>query len=357
MKKNIISFLIFFCLCGASFAKATSDRPEWVDNWRSIYPDEVYIAQMGKANGKKADNEAKNIAANTLAQFIKTNVQSETNSSMETTSASDEKGRLVTSKRKTNSQNITLSVDVVLTSLEFTEPWYNKKEKSWYCVAYISREKAYQAYKPAVQDAYRKFQALYEKAENETEPLLKCNYYKAAFNSGADFRSTYDFAILLNPTAVKMDFESERSKLNSIPAVVKKILLQSTVSINVNGDYGNSNYDAILKVFSGMGFVIQEEDSLYKLEAVMNDNDSVYKFKTRETHSIYPSISITLKNKDGVPVYAFSYKTDVKTSNFTLDSARRDAYPKFAREMAPNLSSDFEEHFGLNDLDILFGGR
>lgn len=354
MKNKFFCFFTFFYLCTLIYAKSVSDRPDWVDNWRTIYPDSTYIAQFAKVTGKKGDKEVKTVAANTIAQFIKTKVQSETTSTMKTATASDGKGRLVTGQEKSNTQNINLSVDVALTSLEFTEPWYNKKEKTWCCVAYLSREKVYQGYKPTVQDGCNKFLAIYEKAENEPEPLLKCNYYKTAFNSGDDFKTAYDFANLLNPDAVKKDFSETRNKLNAIPAAVKQIILQSTVSVNVNGDYGDSNYSAIQNCFSEMGFVIQKETPAYVLEAEMNDNDSVYKFKSRETHSLYPSISVVLKNRDGIPVYTFCYKTNEKTTNFSLETAQRDAYPRFAQEMKKALSQDFTEKLGINDLDLLF---
>lgn len=136
----IAAAFVLFVLTGFCFAKEV-ERPDWVDDWRKLYPDTTYVAQMGKATGKQGANEAKTVAANTIAQYIKTNVQSELNSTLKTHSGSNKKGRLETSTERDNSQSITLSVDTTLTSLEFTEPWYNKKEKTWYCVAYVEREK------------------------------------------------------------------------------------------------------------------------------------------------------------------------------------------------------------------------
>ena len=338
---------------GSLFAKEP-EKPAWVDSWRTIYPDETYIAQLGKSVGKKAADDAKANAANAIAQYIQTNVQSELTSSMKTYTGQDEKGRLVTSQEKANSQTINLSVDVTLTSLEFTEPWYNKKEKTWYCVAYVSREKAYGAYKPTVQDSRNKFIALYEKAENEDEPLFKCNYYKTAYNSCGDFISAYNFALLLNPSAVKEDFEQDRKKYNEIPAVVKAIILSCTMGVNVTNDNGNSIQGVVSSVFSELGFVVQENDALYSIEAMMSDNDSIYKYKSKETHTLYPSINLVIKNKSGKAVYTFAYKTEEKTTNFSLETAQRAAFPKFAQEMGPALKTDFEGKLGLSELDLLF---
>lgn len=103
MKHKNFLLIIIFCL--SLFYVQAVEKPDWVDSWRTIYPDAIYVAQLGKATGQ------------------------------------DKNRKLVTSFERQNKQNITISVDLSLTSLLFTEPWYNKKEKTWYCVAYAEREK------------------------------------------------------------------------------------------------------------------------------------------------------------------------------------------------------------------------
>ena len=82
-KRFLITLLIFFSLFSI-YAKPLAEKPDWIENWRTIYPDSVYIAQLGKATGKNGNAEIKTIATNMIAQYIKTNVQSQLSSSMET---------------------------------------------------------------------------------------------------------------------------------------------------------------------------------------------------------------------------------------------------------------------------------
>lgn len=352
MKKHF--FLLFFItlpfLCSA---KPQKEKPVWVDNLAALYSDSFYIAKIGKAVGAKASLEAQAQADQNIAEFLRAGIKSTTSSKRSFTTQSAE-GNLQTTEVRENLQEINIYVDLTLSGLSHTDPWYNKKEKTWYSCAYVNRKKAYEAYKPTIQDECNKFLALYQKAEDEKEPLLKCNYYKTAFNSSGDFRAAYDFGILLNPSAVKTDFEENRNLLNSIPASVKQIILQSTLFIIVKGDYGSVNYSALVNAFSEMGFIVQEGNSRYTVEAVIDANDSVYKFKTKETHSIYPSIGLAIKNQAGKQVYTFSYKTGEKTSNFTLENAQQEGYPKFATEIKNALSSDFKVKIGIDDLDLLF---
>lgn len=357
MRKTFIFVLLSF-FTALSFAKPQKEKPAWIDNLNTIYPDSLYIAKLGKAQGAAKSNAvlAQENADNNVAEYLNVTIQSQTVSKTNY-ETKIEAGKLSTSETKDNSRIIQTSVNMTLSGLSHTDAWYNKKEKTWYCAAYVSRDKAYEAYKPTVTDGRNKFLALYEKAEAEKEPLFQCNYYKTAYNASDDFINAYNFANLLKPSAVKDDFEKDREKYNRIPSVVKSIIIKCSMYITVKNDYGSSINSALLNTFSQMGFLVQEGNALYKVEAVVNDNDSVYKMKSKETHSIYPSIDLVIRNKEKMPVYSFSYKTEEKTTNFSLESAQRMAFPKFAEEMKNALKADFESKLGINELDLLFGGQ
>lgn len=340
----VFVFLLFF-----SCASVPQEVPDWVEDYTVVYPDSTYIAQLARV--EKGDAvQVKNRAAVQLAEYIRAEVQSEKTTEYQMTQSADG----AVSEQLDIVSNSSVSTDLTMNYLEYTEPWYSKASKTWFCVAYIEREKAYEAYKPTIQDGRDKFMALYDKAEQESDYIQKCVFYKSAYNSGSDFKSSYDFGILLNKNAVKEDYAADRELLNSIPAKVKEIISKCTMKLNVTGDYGNDNYSAILDVFSGMGFSVQKESSIYTVDAEIDPNDSVYKMKTKETHTIYPSINIRIRNKDGKTVYSFSFKTEQKTTNFTLENAQRDAYPAFATEMSKALEIDFKEKTGVSDMNVKF---
>ena len=178
-------------LCAALAPTAPAEKPEWVTGWRAMYPDETYIAQLGKAVGKKASEESRNNAANTVAQYLQTTVQSEVHTTTEFKTETRATGTVGTSTKKSSSQNITLSVDLTVSSLEFTEPWYDKKEKTWYCLACVSREKAWEQYRPALQSARDKLFAFYKAAEATEEPLYRIRYYAQSLDYEQPFYEAY----------------------------------------------------------------------------------------------------------------------------------------------------------------------
>ena len=158
----------------------------------------------------------------------------------------------------------------------------------------------------------------------------------------------------MDSNAVKADFAQDRENLNGVPAKIKEIILQSPMKVRVAGDYGNNVCGMISKVFSDIGFVVQGGMAVYLVEAEINDNDAVFKLKTKETHTLIPSVSLRIKSQVGKTLYSFDYKTEKRTTNFTRENAQRDAFPAFATEVGEALKVDFNEKLGVDDFDLLF---
>ncbi len=322
--------------------------PLWYtdEGLEETYPSASYIREIGTGKTKQ---DAENDAVAYISRYFETEVDYSYTNRLNAVSTDDE-----TTVTETTDINKSSSSRIKLFGIKYSENFYDKKQGEYRVVAYINKKEAYEVFKPTITGERDKFMALYDKAEDETDYLLKCSFYKSAYNAGNAFKDDYDFGIKLNSKAVKADFEKDIEVMNGIPAKTKEFISRCTMSLNVTGDYGNSNYSAILQVFSDMGFAMRNGDPMYTVEAIINDNDSVYKMKSKETHTIYPSINLYITSKDGKNVYSFSYKTEQKTTNFTLEDAQRNAYPVFASEMKDALKADFEDKTGVSALGLLY---
>lgn len=345
-KTSLFVFILFLC----SFLSAKDiEKPEWVDSWRQIYPDSVYIAQLGKASGKNASNDAKIVAANTLAQYIQTTVQSEVSSSLKTYTGQDKKGRLVTSQEKENSQDISLSVNLSLTSLEYTEPWYNKKEKVWYCVAYAEREKLWEQYRPTLQNARDRLFSFYDIADKSQEPLYKMLIYMQSIQYEEDFLTAYSFASIISNSLSDNNYLQDRNYISSIASKIAEEKNKCTFEIQVIGDMQNIIYQCLKDEFSREGYNVLNygEVALYKIKAKVLLEDSFL----NSIHVIKPTIEIIINGKNAV---IFSYSKQQKnTSGLNVEIAKTKAVRSLADELQFSLMQEFNEKLTNNTKDDL----
>lgn len=348
-KRFLITLLIFFSLFSI-YAKPLAEKPDWIENWRTIYPDSVYIAQLGKATGKNGNTEIKTIATNMIAQYIKTNVQSQLSSSMETKTSITSEGQIKTSTERTNSQDITLSVDINLTSLEFTEPWYNKKEKTWYCLAYVERKKIWEQYRPNIQNARNKLFSFYEAAEKTSEPLYKMLLYTQSKDYEENFFIAYSFANILSSSLTKENYAHDADIISSVTAKITEEKNKATFALKISGDKKNIAYQSLKEIFSNEGYVVknQDEDALYNVYATIHLDD----MPVQSLHVICPSVEITIEGKT---VSVFSYAKQLQNfSGLNEDIVQSKAVKALAEEIQKSFINEFNEKLNQNSLNNLF---
>lgn len=134
--------LCLFLFASPLFAKSPS-MPEWVQNYKKVYPASKYLAQRG--SGDSAE-KAKTDATTTLSRYFQTNV----NANLTTTLSSVTQGESVDEKTIVIDEvNVQSQVDFF--GLEYTDPYYLKSEKKLYCVVYMDRAEAWLQYKPQIE--------------------------------------------------------------------------------------------------------------------------------------------------------------------------------------------------------------
>ena len=344
---------IFFAialLCAESLLFAARvEKPEWVDEWRTMYPDDDYIAQLGKAVGKKASKEAKNNAANAVAQYLQTTVQSEVETDTVFTSENRTNGKMSTSTKKVNRQNIKLSVDFTLNSLEFTEPWYNKKEKTWYCLAYVSREKAWNQYRPTIQAARDKLFAFYTAAQKSEEPLYRIRYYVQSQDYEQPFYEAYSFSRLFSVALAEQYYGEDVAFVSSVRAKSAEEKSLSTFTIEVSGDVQSLVYQRLKDVLSGAGYTVKNkgEDANYVVTVKVILSDSLLS----DLHVISPAFELSV---DGKSASVFSYaKKAASVHGLQEEIVKSKATRALADEISRTFLQEFNDTLGKDADDAL----
>ncbi|MBR1638055.1 MAG: hypothetical protein IJ688_01555 [Treponema sp.] len=335
MRKFLLIKLLF-CMFFPVFAK--DEIPIWFKDFRSIYPDSEYIAQRGI--GDSPEN-AKTDAAGALGRYFQTNVDSSIKTTMisETTDSNVNITSSVIDEVKIDSK-------VEFIGLEYTEPYYSKKEKKWYCVAFINRHNAWEQFKPQIEECKHTFESQLQVVEKEAELLTKLSIYKEVWNKGRDLNEKLEYGRILLPSE-ENKYESYREMVAEIPVRFRDIKKQCSVYLEINDDYGRMIISAISTAFVNNGFQVakQKNDSKYIVEITIDDNSS-----GDNPVSILPEVNISVlsnNEKNNISIYSYDKTAKEKTVSYTLENAKKKAYSKFSSELETEVYESLNNSFSL----------
>ncbi len=334
--RKFLLLKILFCMFFPVFAK--DEIPIWFKDFRLIYPDSEYIAQRGIGDSPE---KAKTDATGALGRFFQTNVDSSIKTSM-VSETSDSKINVISSVI----DEIKIDSKVEFIGLEFTEPYYSKKEKKWYCVAFINRHNAWKQFLPQIEECKHSFESQLEVAEKEAELITKLSIYKEVWNKGRELNKKLEYGRILMPLE-ESKYESYREMVAEIPVRFRDIQKQCSVYLEINDDYGKKIISAISTAFVNNGFQVakQKNDSKYIVEITINDNSS-----GDNPVSILPEVNISVLSNNGkndVSLYFYDKTAKEKTVSYTLENAKKKAYSKLSSELETEVYESLSNSFSL----------
>lgn len=314
-------FVLLILCTGSCFAKPV--EPEWIKNFRKIYPNTEYIAQKGF--GMTAE-DAKTDAASQLARYF----QSTVSANLSTAMSSITTGTTIEEETKVIDEvNVTSEVDFI--GLEFTESFYFKPEKKWYAVAYIVRADAWIQYKPKIEAAKNKFYGFYKKAEEETDSYTRISIYKKAWESSAELMEKLEYGRLISPSEEEK-YSGCREAVSEIPSRIEALTKELSVEFIITGDYGNIIESAIKTTIKKCGFTVGTKGNYVAIVNV-NSNPS-----GSDPVTILPAVIVTVKNKNDKAIFSYEANLTEKTVAYTLENAQKKAFPNLADKIIKEIN-------------------
>ncbi len=231
-------------------------------------------------------------------------------------------------------QNTTqVTANVSLFGIEYTQPYFLKSEKRYYCVAYVERDRAWQQYVPKIENEKNIFYGFYKKAQSESEPIFKCSYYKNAWEKGKDFLTVLEYGRLIHPDK-EASYDKDRATLMQIPSLIESEKKSVSIKVTVTGDYGNIIKTAVSEAFKNAGYTISESGNC--IANVTVDSNQIGK----DPVTIYPSVDIKLNGVTGATVYSYQQKISQKTAAYSLETAQKKAFPFLGELIKAQVPSD-----------------
>lgn len=331
-KINFIILILFAISFLVSCGSTTEIAPDWLANYRSIYPDAEYIAQRGRADSEQT---AKTEAVAQIARYFQTSV----NANLKTSVQSVTSGENV-SETTSVVNDVDVMSQVDLFAVEYTDPYFSKDENKWYCVAFIEREKAWTQYKPTVDGAKAEFYAMKKNVDEENDPFTKCTAYGKAWKSGKSLLEKLEYARILSAKK-ESEYAEDRKAVSEILSKISAEREKCTVYLLVTGDYGNTITSALSKTLANNGFKVAKSatEANYTANALVESNSV-----ENDPITIYPSLDLKITSKGGKTVFANQCKVEQKTIAYTLENAQKKAYPILAKEAEKAINAELSQY-------------
>lgn len=334
MKKRtaLFSMLISSVLL---FAKPKSSEPEWFQNYRNFYPNKEYIAQRGSGT---TSEDAKTDALAALARYFQSNVSANLSTSLMSITTTDSVNEQTVVVDEVNVQS-----QVDFFGVEYTESYFYKPEKKWYCVVYINREDAWVQYKPQIDISRNTFDSLYKNLNKETDDFTKLGMCKRCWEAGKELLQKLEYGRIINPDK-ESEYENEREKISQIPVLFEEAKDNSNIYISADTDYNRTITMAVSSALSDSGFLVEKNPTEAKYAAKIQIDNNI---SGSDPLSIKPGINIKIVNQNNKTVFSYEVSAEEKSVGYTLESAQKKAYPKLALVIKGAISEKFNDFLKL----------
>lgn len=333
MKKSF-SFSLFLLLSAVLFAAPKA--PRWVTDRSGVYPYDKFISETG--TGSSAEN-AKANALSRIAGYINVTVKTEKTareSSLMVSSSASKSETYERTQELLSVSNITSNAE--LFCVQYTDSYYNSKEKTYYCVAFIDRENAWSVYSPKIESAKNKFYNFYKKGKSlaDDDPFSAISYYKSAAKEGETFTELCDFGRFISSKCTEV-YGSVQDEVDSLDGLIAELFSELKLTLSVTGDFTNIISKKITDLFSEEGFTFakNKNDAVYIVNVEIDLNEVISNKGTEdEVTAVYPAVNIYLENRlSGETVFSMEEEISDKTAAFNHDTAVKKGLKKLADKL------------------------
>jgi plasmid stability protein len=310
---------------------AGAPSPDWAASpvsLAAVYPDEAYIARVGRGQTREA---AESAGASEIARYFSSQVSARV-SLRET--ASRQNG--VSGETLDFESEVFINSEITLFGLRYTpDAFYNKAEGQWQTVAYIDRGEAWAVYEPRFKKQADAFQALCQAAESENDPFKKALQWRLAARCGhsAEFEAANTLGQILSPARMNAVFSAARNQLAALPQKTGEAQRNAGVYIDCPVDFESVIVNAFSRAISAEGFPVSQTRSAAAVCTVTVDEG----LERRELGFFYhPSLRAEFSSSSGV-LFTFNAAAD-SISAVSADVAKRRAYKALEEQIQKTFS-------------------
>jgi hypothetical protein len=272
----IVAIIPFLIAPTYSFAEMKRD---WVDGKSISYPENQYLVGVGYGNTRETA-ERNSYAA--ISKIFSANITSISKDS-EIYSQVQSKGRNETKDEINIEQFIEITTKRVLENVTIAETWFDNKEKVYYVLAVIDREKAGNSLKEQISSIDSQIEEMIKKSRKASDKIQKIRDLKGAIKGLIQREACNANLRVINLSGKGIDSPFSLAGVdNELTYFLRN---DFSIGIEVAGEKGGSVEVAIIEGLNKQGLFIvkkgQSEDLIVKGEIEFNEayiHNPMFKF-------------------------------------------------------------------------------
>ena len=325
---NIVKYLVFVsCL-----TYAQTIRPLWLDNPKSVYPEELYLTAIGE--GDNRDEAEKNAVAN-LSLVFESSIKVE-NELVQNYKELISDNTSEYNKQSEFSNNISISSTQTLYNIQYAEN-YTDHLGHVYVLAFIDRSETAEIYIKKIRSNDERVTYYMNKAQENADLLLHYAYLKAAAVIGQLNRSmATQLEIISSSVADKIQFSYN---LNNLLLITSEAAKNVSFQINIQNDSNEGIKNLISELINAEGFVINSSPILSINGSINFEKISL----NRSGQFIRWTLSLTLENTHGDTILSLS--KNGREGSITYEEAEARSLRSIQRIMKDIFIRDIDDYF------------
>ena len=323
--------ILIFSACGTSQNKKDKDSgtttfPSWINNYKSDYPDMLFLSNMGVSEYKSV---AEKQAYQGIASVFEVQISATDESTEVTTETADK-------FNQTYSEvfNITTSTDQNLINIKTSETYFDKKSGKYYLLATLNKSKTSAMYQNERNKLVSDAESIYTKSNTENDVLLKIAYIS---NSIAKLEKVKDIELKLRILDNATMEVNKFKKVHELIIEREKLLENAKVYIYNSDD---KIYNMLKNDFADLGFklTINKKQALVHVDFTIKMDDS--EVINKDAKFVMWYLDVNLNHAEKKQTFG-AYSTKGRSSQLSANAAKERAYfdidKKLSREFTPFL--------------------
>jgi|GEM_PF-1125705 len=320
------------CACVVSCASAPKEEePAWIASPDTEYPSAAYITGLGDGTTKQ---EAKNNAAAEISRQLHTHVESIISTDF---AARTQHGLHDTTR--TTTRNVTITSGIELSGLSYTQPYLRKAEKTWYCLASISRKTAWTQFQKQIDQSREAFYAVYNNMPKDN-PIKADVWYSRAQDAADAFLSQLAFASAIDNVRERTDYAADRTVIAELPVRLDELHQLITLRIASSPDFPGQLRTELSQTLSSMGFHLTDTGAQYTAQVRLDYNEQAAADSGDTIYIERPVLTLELYNGN-TSFCTCSTAQNIKAVSFTRSDAQRRA----VQALTAAVRADFKQTF------------
>lgn len=307
----------------------TPQGPDWLQNPKSVYPEDRYLSAVGAGNSRQTAEYA---ASANLSRIFKSHIEA-TERLIDVTSETETQFSRTTEM----SSDINILSEQTLINIQHAEAWKDDLGR-YHAIAYIDRQKTAAIYQHQIDDNSRRVQAFLTYADQADSLLQKHAQLRAAARlANENTLLLQQLKVIHSPTAIAA---APPYSLAAIKTALSTNGEKIHVAIHIDGDTNERTEEILKEMITRYGFTVGEP-AVLTLQGHVSFTDSGK--RTDDLLFYYFNLTVEVKDQAGRTI------TTITENGREAVTSTEEALPRFFR----TLNKAIQEH-GPHSLDAYF---